>query len=83
MSVAVDTDDIGWCVCGAAWFQLAIYDDPDADPAIGAAVCINPEGTVTGYAGRLVCLECGADWTPGDLPQERPLLRLLQGGNHG
>lgn len=81
-----DTDGIGWCGCGAAWFQLRVYDDPDADPAIGAAVCINPEGTVTGYAGKLVCLECGADWTPGEPtppPPERPLLRLIQGGNDG
>lgn len=77
-------EGIGWCRCGAAWFELRTYDDPDADPTIAAAVCIDPEGTVTGYAGRLVCLECGADWIPGELSPplpERPLLRLIQGGN--
>lgn len=76
-----DDDGIGWCACGAAWFELRVFDDPDANPDIGAAVCINPEGTVTGYAGKLVCLECGADWTPESPPEPRPPLRLLQGGS--
>lgn len=70
-------DGIGWCICGAAWFELAQYDDVDVDPEIGAAVCINPVGDITGYAGKLVCLECGTDWMPAP---PHPPLRLIQGG---
>lgn len=69
-----DSGGIGWCGCGAAWFELAPYDDLDADADIGAAVCISPEGGITGYAGKLVCVECGQDWTP----TRRPVLRVVK-----
>lgn len=70
-----ELEGIGWCACGAAWFELAPFEDTDADADIGAAVCISPEGDVTGYAGRLVCTECGEDWAP----RQRPLLRIVKG----
>ncbi len=73
-------DDIGWCRCGAAWFELQQYDDLDVDPEIGPAMCIDPEGSVTGYAGKLVCIECGEDWTPAQQPA---VLQVLEGGREG
>lgn len=48
-------DDSGYdgmvCVhCGEAWFILG---------GEGAAVCLDEEGCITGYAGYLYCSACG------------------------
>lgn len=43
------------CPCGSAWFTVR-------------AVCLTKEGTVTGYAGMPVCLECGQEESSGDGP---------------
>lgn len=71
-------DDIGWCACGNAWFALAHPEDADdwPDPLVPPAVCIDPEGDITGYAGNLVCIECGRLWTREYLPPV-PQLRLV------
>lgn len=77
----VDDDgggDIGWCPCGGAWFALAVPDDADdwPDPLVPPAVCISPQGDITGYAGNLRCIECGRLWAV--QPEEpRPQLRLV------
>lgn len=42
--------------CDGEWFQLV---DSDMNRA---AVAIAETGAVTGYSGRLVCLDCGATW---------------------
>jgi hypothetical protein len=36
--------------CGEAWFHLG---------GEGAAVCLDEEGCITGYAGYLYCSACG------------------------
>lgn len=43
------------CVCGSGWFEIRLPDGP-------GAVCMNPDGTVTGYSGHPYCAECGAPW---------------------
>lgn len=73
------SDDYGSCPeCGDAWFDIA--KPPDApfstDPLSKPGVCIDDEGNVTGYAGVLSCLGCGAIWRHKN-PQ-RPFLRLVQ-----
>lgn len=35
------------CPCGEAWY------------ALDGAVCLDRDGTVTGYSGRLTCVGCG------------------------
>ena len=60
----VDDDTFGQCVCGSGWFELALPDDLPEEATCGPAVCIDTNGLVTGYAGKLVCLECGVDWDP-------------------
>lgn len=52
--------------CGGAWFELQPPDDAEEIPeGCGPAVCVSPTGAITGYAGKLVCIECGTDFTPG------------------
>lgn len=36
--------------CGEAWFHLG---------GEGAAVCLDEDGSITGYAGYLYCSSCG------------------------
>ncbi len=58
----------GQCVgCGEAWFELRhmLDDDRPYNDGVGPAVCIDRDGVITGFAGRLVCVGCGADWVPG------------------
>ena len=38
------------CACGEAWFTLT---------GEGAAVCLGPDGAITGYAGTFMCTSCG------------------------
>lgn len=64
MSQDLNLDEgYGQCVCGSAWFRLEQLDEIDEDD-VGPAVCIDPDGGVTGYAGKLVCVECEVDWNP-------------------
>lgn len=35
----------------------------EGEPAHGA-VCIDETGSVTGYSGRLLCLDCGEEFDP-------------------
>jgi hypothetical protein len=56
---AVQTDDVGRCPCGSAWFELK-----GAPPFPGGAVSIDESGAVTGRYGALHCVECGAEWLP-------------------
>jgi hypothetical protein len=64
----VSTEDYdegyGQCVCGCAWFTIEPEAEVDTVSEVGAAVCIDTEGNVTGYAGKLVCVECETDWDP-------------------
>lgn len=53
----------GSCGCGNAWFELAVPDDAE-NCEVGPAVCIDVDGNISGYAGKLVCIECGLDWNP-------------------
>jgi hypothetical protein len=55
-------EDYGSCPCGCAWFRIAPYDDSAGDDE--AAVCVSLDGEITGYAGKLACIDCGADWDP-------------------
>lgn len=74
----MNDEQIGWCAgCGAAWFRLAPVDDELSDDT---AVCVDPSGNVTGYAGQLVCIECGDDFVPGLVFREgRRHLRVVGG----
>lgn len=65
-------DDFGTCPCGSAWFNLLPHDEDTMDAL--AAVCIDMEGGVTGYAGKLACVDCGLDWNPA--------LKLKQTSSH-
>lgn len=38
------------CGCGEAWFALH---------GRGSAVCLGPDGEITGYSGTLKCVSCG------------------------
>lgn len=82
-------DQIGWCrSCGAAWFTLAPFDDEEIIASttedIGTAVCVNPDGAITGYSGKLVCLECGDDFVPGLVFREgRRHLRVVDVSDSG
>ena len=38
--------------CGGQWFELRLDEGP-------GAVTLNLEGSVTGYAGKVVCRDCG------------------------
>jgi len=44
------------CPCGEAWFELR------GGPTGNGAVCMTPEGTVTGYAGVPTCVGCGRSY---------------------
>lgn len=49
------------CACGAEWFVLrGRTSDPEA--IAHGAVTISADGSVTGYAGSLVCAECGTEY---------------------
>lgn len=56
-------DPVGTCRCGSPWFYLEIPED-DESSSLEPAVCINAEGDITGYAGQLVCCDCGKIWEP-------------------
>ncbi len=67
MSTEDYDEGYGQCVCGGAWFELHNQDDIDvvgSGPIAPPAVCIDVHGGVTGYSGKLVCVECGKDWDP-------------------
>lgn len=57
-----DDEDLGMCPCGSAWFEICVPEGADwnADPA----VCISSDGSITGYAGILRCVDCNTDWSP-------------------
>lgn len=40
------------CPCGEAWFELR------GGPTQNGAVCMTPEGVITGYAGTPYCIDC-------------------------
>lgn len=42
------------CVCGSMWFDLVAHIDGGA-----AGVTVMKDGSIAGYAGTLVCRECG------------------------
>lgn len=46
------------CVCGEAWFELR------GSPTGNGAVCMTPDGAVTGYAGTPCCIGCGVPYSP-------------------
>lgn len=85
----MNDDQIGWCSsCGAAWFTLAPFEDDDliasTDEQASTALCVDPDGTVTGYAGKLVCLECGDDFVPGLVFRDgRRHLRVVDSTDRG
>lgn len=56
-------DGFGSCVCGNAWFELSVPDEAEG-AEVGPAVCIDMDGNISGYAGKLVCIDCGQDWNP-------------------
>lgn len=41
------------CECGEAWFELR------GGPTGNGAVCMTPDGCVTGWAGTPCCVSCG------------------------
>jgi len=41
------------CQCGGAWFTL---QRPDGAPGV---LCFDQTGSVTGYSGFPVCIDCG------------------------
>jgi hypothetical protein len=47
------------CPCGEAWFELR------GGPTENGAVCMTPDGSITGYAGYPHCVSCGK-------PYQRP-----------
>lgn len=63
MSYSFWENSFGSCICGGAWFELALPDDAEGTDC-PPAVCIDVEGNINGYAGKLVCIECGTDWDP-------------------
>ena len=74
MTLPLSEDDIGQCGCGSAWFYLVQLedledDDVDAPPGVW---------NITGYAGRLVCIECDEDWNPHVRFSPRGHLRVVQ-----
>jgi hypothetical protein len=56
--------EIVYCSCGSAWFDLAA-EDVDHGTTAGA-VSIDGSGSVIAYSGVLRCRECGEMWEPGD-----------------
>lgn len=52
--------DYAVCECGSSWFELR---HPGAGEQPGQ-VCLNNDGSVTGYAGAPHCTECGKIWAP-------------------
>lgn len=54
--------DLMACPCGSAWFVLR-NDEPN-HPAPHGAICVDIDGSVTAYTGRVVCLECGTEHDP-------------------
>lgn len=59
------------CPCGGAWFELRGTDTTAHLPH--GAVCLDPDGRVTGYAGTPYCTDCGQVWDP-----DRAHLRLVE-----
>lgn len=53
------------CTCGEAWFELR------GGPTGNGAVCMTPDGCVTGYAGTPYCVGCGEPYTPQSSPVRR------------
>lgn len=43
------------CPCGSGWFELRAGGRP-------GAVCMEANGTISGYAGTPCCIECGLPW---------------------
>lgn len=70
-------DDYGQCGCGEAWFELQPPEDVDVEDPV-PAVCIDMQGNITGYAGKLVCISCGEDWNPNVKFKRRGHLRVVQ-----
>lgn len=76
------TEDRGYGVChgcGGAWFHLAPPPDAEVEAEFeGTAVSITPDGSISSYAGVLVCEECGTAWSdrPGE-QEQRPRLFLV------
>lgn len=58
----LDDEDFGSCPCGSAWFVLEVPDEAVGD--CRPAVCIDEDGNINGFAGKLVCIECEQDWNP-------------------
>lgn len=66
--------------CGSAWFELAPPPEAIVDVEDDlTAVCIDPSGSVTGYAGVLRCVDCGELWGDPEILNagERPRLFLV------
>lgn len=66
-------DDIGFCPCGGAWFEVLPPEDADENEV--GVVCVDTEGEVTGYAGRLACAECYREWAPNNPGRHLRLVR--------
>lgn len=47
--------------CGGAWFRLGAGSPEDFEHG---AVCINADGSVTGYSGTPHCASCGRECLP-------------------
>ena len=54
--------------CGSAWFTFAPLEE-DEGSLVG--ICLDADGAISGWTGRIVCLECEEPW------QRRPELKLV------
>jgi hypothetical protein len=52
-------DGCATCPCGSGWFELRLPNSSQP-----GAVCLQQDGTVSGYAGQPHCIECGTVWLP-------------------
>lgn len=56
-SAPAEPPESALCVCGSGWFEIRAQGRP-------GAVCLNQDGTVSGYVGVPYCVECGELWQP-------------------
>ncbi|MFI1840504.1 hypothetical protein ACH439_00120 [Streptomyces microflavus] len=51
-ATSAETSEASTCTCGSGWFELR-------SPSGSGAVCMNEDGTITGFSGEPHCVECG------------------------
>lgn len=56
-------EEVSSCPCGSAWFTLR-GTAPNEGIAVPGVVAVDGRGSVIGYAGQLVCVECARPFTP-------------------